>query len=51
MKFKYGNLKGRDHFGHRGMDREIILKWILNVRYEAAGWIPLAKDTSSGGLL
>jgi hypothetical protein len=30
----FGQPKARDHFGDTGMDRRIILKWILKKRWE-----------------
>jgi hypothetical protein len=29
MNIKLGNLKGSDHMGNHGVDRKMILKWVL----------------------
>jgi hypothetical protein len=44
-KFWSGNLKGKDHSGDKGVDKRIILEWILK---EKDGKVWLKIDTSCG---
>ena len=38
--FWWGNLKKRDHLGDPGVDRRIILKWIIR-KWDVGEWIGL----------
>jgi hypothetical protein len=39
------NLKGRDHLEDLGIDRRIILEWILrDIGWEGVEWIHLGQD-------
>lgn len=45
-KFWFGSLKGTDHSEDLGVDRRILLKWILQTWLEDVDCILLALDIS-----
>jgi hypothetical protein len=43
--FWWGDLREGDHLGEPGIDRRLILKWILKKWGGCMDWIELAQDT------
>jgi hypothetical protein len=50
-RFWWGNLRERDLFEDVGVDKRILLKWILKNSVGSMNYIDLAQDKTGGGFL
>jgi hypothetical protein len=51
IMFRFENLRGRDYSENLGVDRRIILEWILGNRVGSCGLDIWVRIWASGGLL
>ena len=43
-RFRWGNLRERDHWGDQDVDGRIILRWIFRVGRGGGDWMELSQD-------